>query len=91
MKSALLSICFIFVAAVAGAETKEPCTTDAKDKWQDEKAFQENLKGQGYKIKKFKVTKNSCYEIYGWDKAGKRVEIYFNPVSGSVVKENIEK
>ncbi len=91
MKSALLSICFVFGAASSVANAKEPCTTEAKDKWQDEKSFQESLVGQGYKIKKFKVTKNSCYEIYGWNKAGKKVEIYFNPVSGAVVKENIEK
>ena len=44
-----------------------------------------------YKIKNFKVTAGNCYEIYGWDKAGKKVEIYFNPVTGAKVKENIEK
>lgn len=37
---------------------------------------------QTYKIKLFKTTGGNCYEIYGWDKAGKKVEIYFNPVTG---------
>ena len=32
-------------------------------------------KAQGYKIKKFKVDGN-CYEIYGHNKEGKKVEIY---------------
>ncbi len=63
------------------------CTTEAKEKWQDQTKFQEKLKTDGYKIKVFKVTKGNCYEIYGWDKAGKKVEIYFNPISGAIVKE----
>lgn len=41
----------------------------------------------GYKIKKFKTTKTSCYELYGYDAENKRVEIYFNPVDMSKVKE----
>ncbi len=71
----------------AFAGPKEPCTTEPKEKWQDQEKFKTDLKDQGYKIKVFKVTKESCYEIYGWDKDGKKVEIYFNPVSGAIVKE----
>ena len=72
-------------AAVAGPD----CTKEVKTKWQDEKKFQENLVKEGYKIKKWKVTSGNCYEIYGWNKEGKKVEIYFNPVDGSKVKEEI--
>ena len=79
------------VSQNAAAATKDKCTTEPKEKWQDQKAFQEKLKTDGYKIKVFKVTKGDCYEIYGWNKEGKKVEIYFNPVDGSVVKENLEK
>lgn len=74
------------VTSFAGPE----CTKEEKAKWKDEKAFQQSLKDEGYKIKKFKVTSGNCYEIYGWDKAGKKVEIYFNPVTGEKVKEEIE-
>ena len=28
------------------------------------------------------VSKGKCYEIYGLDKAGKKVEIYFDPATG---------
>jgi hypothetical protein len=66
------------------------CTKEPKDKWQNQDAFQKNLVAEGYKIKVFKVTKGNCYEIYGWDKAGKKVEIYYNPVDGSKVKEEIK-
>lgn len=66
------------------------CTTADKAQWQDQDRFQADLKAQGYEIKKFKVTKGNCYEIYGFDKAGQKVEIYFDPVSGKVVKSNVE-
>ncbi len=63
------------------------CTKEAKDKWKDQTAFQQTLKDEGYQIDKFKVTSGNCYEIYGRDKDGKKVEIYFNPVTGEKVKE----
>lgn len=63
------------------------CTGEPKEKWLDQKNFEKGLQEKGYKIKKFKVTDGNCYEIYGWDKAGKKVEIYHNPVTGEVVKE----
>ncbi len=73
------------VSAFAGPD----CTKEPKAKWQDEKKFQEKLVADGYKIKVFKVTKGNCYEIYGWNKEGKKVEIYFSPIDGSKVKEEI--
>ncbi len=50
-----------------------------------EEDFKKMVESQGYKIKKFKQP-GSCYEIYGTDKEGKKVEIYFNPVDGSPIK-----
>ena len=61
------------------------CTKEPKEKWKAEADFKKELEAT-YKIKKFKVTSGNCYEIYGWNKAGKRVEIYFNPVTGEIVK-----
>lgn len=61
------------------------CTDQPKDKWMTEEAFKKMVEEQGYKIKKFKQP-GTCYEIYGTDKDGKKVEIYFNPVDGSVAK-----
>lgn len=87
MKKAMITVGLMLLTATAFAETKDKCTTEPKDKWQDEKSFQDKLKADGYKIKIFKVTKGDCYEIYGWDKAGQKVEIYFNPVTGAIVKE----
>jgi hypothetical protein len=48
--------------------------------------FQGEDRGQGYNIKTFKVSKGKCYEIYGTDKGGKKVEIYFNPETAAVLE-----
>ncbi len=82
---ALVGLLILLASSVsfAGAD----CPAAPKDKWMPEAKMKEMILSQGYKIKKFKVDGN-CYEIYGWDKEGKKVEIYYNPVDGSVVKEN---
>ncbi|WII73584.1 PepSY domain-containing protein [Bdellovibrio sp. 22V] len=81
---ALLTALVLLTGSVSFAAPE--CTKEAKDKWMTEEKMKEMILSQGYKIKKFKVDGN-CYEIYGWDKEGKKVEIYFNPVDGSIVKE----
>lgn len=85
-KLLLLTLLAASPLAFAGTE----CTKADKAQWQDQAKFQEDLKAKGYNIKKFKVTSGNCYEIYGWDKDKRKVEIYFDPVSGKVVKEEIE-
>ena len=59
-----------------------------KDKWISESEMKLKIAGLGYQAKVFKVTRGSCYEIYGLDKAGKRVEIYFHPITGKIVEEH---
>lgn len=85
----LLLISLLATTPLAFADPQ--CTTTDKAQWQDQTKFQEGLKAQGYDIKKFKVTSGNCYEIYGWDKDKRKMEIYFDPVTGKVVKEEIEK
>lgn len=76
------------IAATLASCTKgTQCTSEEQSKWQDQETFKQKLVTDGYKINEFKVTDGNCYEIYGWDKNQEKVEIYFNPVDGSVVKE----
>ena len=67
--------------AFAGAD----CTEHPKDQWIPEDAFKKQLIDQGYRIKVFKIDGN-CYEVYGWNKAGQKVEVYFDTKTGDVVK-----
>ncbi len=87
MKTGLIIATFIALAGTAHA--KKSCTEEPKSKWMSEEVFKKKLDEQGYKIRKFKQP-GTCFEIYGTNKDGKNVETYFNPVDGSVVKEEIE-
>lgn len=84
----LASIALTLAAPLALAGPQ--CTDTDPSEWQDQEAFQQNLKDQGYKINVFKVTDGNCYEIYGWNKAGQKVEIYFHPITGEAVKTEID-
>ena len=67
------------------------CTQTDKTQWLSEAEAQQQIKAMGYDIKKFKVTKTHCYEIYGWDKDKRMVEIYFDPTDLKKVKEEIDQ
>lgn len=84
----LLLVALLVSSPLALAQTE--CSTADKTQWQDPDNFQQELKNQGYEIKKFKVTDGNCYEIYGMDKEGRKVEIYFDPVTGKKVKEEVD-
>lgn len=72
---------------VASCTKSTQCTTEDRSKWLDEESFKTSLTNDGYRINEFKVTEGNCYEIYGWDSEDNKVEIYFNPVDGSIVKK----
>ena len=88
----------ITLAALLGAAAATPmpvwakadCKANPKADWMSEADAKAKLVAQGYKIAKFKVDGN-CYEIYGTNKDGKKVEIYFDTKSLDVVKAEIEK
>lgn len=82
MKSLLLLTAII---AMSTAALAEPTCTSPKDKWMKQADFQKTIEAQGYKVKKIKM-QNGCYELYGHDKEGNRVELFFDPVTGAPVK-----
>ena len=81
-KMIAIAASMLLISSLAFA--KKDCTTEPKDKWMKEEDFKAMAVKEGYEIKKFKISGN-CYEIYG-KKDGKKVEVYFNPVDGSVAK-----
>lgn len=83
----IFTVTMILSLGLMAEAKKKSCTEEPKDKWMKEEDFKAKVEGLGYKIKKFKQP-GTCYEIYGTNKEGKKVEIYFNPVDGSIVKEN---
>ena len=72
-------------AAFAGAN----CKANPKAEWMTEADAKAKLVAQGYKIDKFKID-GHCYEIYGSNKDGKKVEIYFDTKTLEVVKAEVK-
>jgi hypothetical protein len=72
----------------AGAD----CPDVPENQWMTKRAMQKKIiNDYGFVIKKFKIDDN-CYEIYGWEvdaqgRESKKIEVYFNPVSGEIVKK----
>lgn len=83
MKSTLTALT---LALGATAVFAGPTCNVPQEKWMKEADFKAQLVQQGYQIKTFKVSKGKCYEIYGFDKEGKKVEIYFDPATGAEIE-----
>lgn len=82
----LLVVCTT-TAAFAGPE----CTQEPRSKWLSEDAMRQKIAALGYvDIKVFKITQGGCYEIYGHTADGRKAEVYFHPVDGTVVREKLD-
>jgi hypothetical protein len=78
----------VLVSLSTPALASPQCTSEAKDKWLAEDVVKAKAEALGNKIDIFKITKGNCYEIYGRDAFGNRIEIYYNPVTGDAVKSS---
>jgi len=74
-------------ASMAAADNDElKCTSAAQSAWMSEDATKDLLKQQGYQeVRKIEVTEGNCYEVYGIDAKGEKVEVYLDPTNGSVI------
>lgn len=88
MKIPLFTAALLLISANAFAGPT--CTDGRAPNWIPEDQMKQQILDDGYKIKLFKVTSGGCYEIYGWDQQQRKVEIYFHPVSGDIVKQKIK-
>lgn len=85
-KTALAAVALSLATAATAAPV---CTTVPKAKWMTPAKMKARVAKMGYKqVKVFKVA-GSCYEIYAIGKDGRRAEVYFNPVNGQIVQNNI--
>ncbi len=83
---ALAAVALSPLAAFAGAR----CEAHPKSEWMSEENAKARLVAEGYQIRKFKVD-GHCYEIYGKNRDGKKVEIYFDTQTLAIVKSEIEQ
>lgn len=85
MKTALIISTLIATLAPAAAFASDECPNVPRDQWMSDAAITEKAKGMGYDVRSIKA-EDGCMEAYATDKDGKRVEIYFHPGTGDVVK-----
>lgn len=76
-----------FVISLAGMATAGPECKVPSDKWMKESDFKFHLKRKGYLIKTIIVVKG-CYEVYGLDPLGRRIQIRFNPETAEPLESN---
>jgi hypothetical protein len=90
MKQILLLALLAAASLPTQVFAKADCKAYPKAEWIKEADAKARIEAQGYTINKFKVDGN-CYEIYGKNKEGKKVEIYYDAKTLEPVKSEIEK
>ncbi len=69
----------VFAPAMTHAAVN--CEAHPRDTWMKEAHLKAALADAGYTIRQFKVNGN-CYEMYGHNEKGQRVELYMDTVTG---------
>lgn len=85
----------VALAASATVHAGADCPNVPEEQWMHVLDMQKKIVNEyGFAIKKFQ-TDGHCYEIYGWGKSAdgkkfEKIEVYFNPVTGEIVKKKVE-
>lgn len=75
--------------ALAGPQ----CTQEPRSTWLSAEAMRARFTAEGYKddVRALHVSKGQCWEIYGHDRQGRAVEVYFHPITGAIVEQNVRR
>jgi hypothetical protein len=76
IRATALSLACI-TSAYAGTHA-EKCDSGPKQEWKPQAELERKLTDQGWKVKRVKI-ENGCYEVYGIDGKGTKVEVFFDP------------
>jgi hypothetical protein len=80
MTRLILAATALAIASPALATGKMTCNAGPQAGWKSQEALKASLVKQGWQVRKSKVD-GGCYEVYGTDEKGNRVEAYFHPVT----------
>lgn len=83
MKTLAISVLFFALAGSGIAAAKDLCSVPEAE-WQTKEALQAKLESEGWSVKSIKVD-DGCYEAYGKDAAGNKMEVYFDPKTFEVL------
>jgi hypothetical protein len=82
MRKSVLTIAALMLVS-APAFASDLCTPHAQSEWMTKEAMTAKATAMGYEVKGVKI-EDGCWEVKG-KKDGKRVEVYFDTVSGEQV------
>ncbi len=77
---AIIAAAALAASSPASATGKMTCNAGPQKSWKSQDALKASLAKQGWQVRKSKVD-GGCYEVYGTDPQGNRVEAYFHPVT----------
>lgn len=81
MSKLLLSTAAVLMLAAPAFAEDMKCNVPDQTTWMSQEDLTTMYVEQGYEVKNIKIDEG-CYEIYGIDDNGERVEIYVDPVTG---------
>lgn len=73
-----LPLALLLASGAAFAHGNVKCNEYPKAEWKPHTDLQRKLQSEGWEIRRMEQTP-TCYEVYGKDPAGKRVEAFFDP------------
>ena len=76
----LLTIPILLGVNAAYAHGPVECPAVPQTEWKPQMELQAKLKSEGWKVRQVK-TYHNCYEVYGTDDKGERVEAFFHPTT----------
>jgi len=87
-KAASIAVATMLMSSHVLAHGFDDCTKEPKDKWKAQAEAEAAATAAGYTVTKSKI-EGSCYEVYA-KKDGKQVELFYNPVDLTLVKEQAD-
>ena len=70
----------LFATTTAHATGLATCNSGPKEGWQPAAKLEQMLKDKGWTVRRIKED-GGCWEVYGLDEKGRRMEAYFHPVT----------
>ena len=74
----LITLLALAASGTAFAQHAEKCEPIPKEEWKPKAELERKLKNEGWTISRVKI-ENGCYEVYGKNASGKKMETFFHP------------
>jgi hypothetical protein len=80
----LITLLALAASGTAFAQHAEKCDPIPKEEWKSQAELERKLKNEGWTISRVKI-ENGCYEVYGKNATGKKMETFFHPKTFEIV------